>query len=150
MRRITSKDKPTILKYAPIFWKEIKGEELAGELDLNNISNFLDSCFLKDVLIGWIYEKDNEIHGGILFILTPELFTNKTILKELFWFVAPEKRNSWVAYKLIKEAEKFAKENGVHIVSMNHMRYPNPENLKHFYEKIGYNMTQVEYFKKIS
>jgi len=150
MRRITSKDKHIILKYAPIFWSEIKGEQLAGELNLQSISNFLDSCFMKDALVGWIYEKDNEIHGGILFVLTPEIFTNKTILKELFWFVDPNKRNSWVAYKLIKEAEKFAKENDIHIISMMHMKYPNPENLKKFYEKIGYNFVQAEYLKKIS
>lgn len=148
MRRITSKDKFIILKYAPIFWNEIKGNELAGDLNLQSLSNFLDSCFNKDILIGWIHEKDNEIHGGILFILTQEIFTNKTMLKELFWFVNPDKRNSWVAYKLIKEAEKFAQENNIHIISMMHMKYPNPEKLKNFYEKIGYNLVQVEYFKK--
>lgn len=148
MRRITSKDKQIILKYAPIFWSEIKGEELAGELNLQSLSNFLDCCFDKDILVGWIHEKDGEIHGGILFILTKEIFTNKTMLKELFWFVDPDKRNSWVAYKLIKEAEKFAQENNIQIISMMHMKHPNPEKLQNFYEKIGYNLVQVEYFKK--
>jgi len=79
-----------------------------------------------------------------------DIFTNKILLKEIFWFVLPEKRNSWVAYKLIKEAEKFATENNIDSIFMAHMANPNPEKLSMFYKKIGYNFVQAEYLKKIS
>lgn len=150
IRSITSEDKKTILKYAPLFWEEIKGDELAGELNLASMSAFLDTYFRTDQLKGWLHEENNEICGGILFILTADIFTNKNMMKEVFWFIRPDKRKSPITYRLIKKAEDFAIQNDISIISMMHMEFPNPERLKDFYKKIGYFPVQYEYFKKIS
>jgi len=150
IRSITAKDKTTILKYAPLFWEEMKGKELAGDLNLLSLSYFLDSCFKSDCLVGWIHEENNEACGAILFILTTDIFTNKSILKEVFWFIIPEKRKSPITYRLIKKAEEYAKENEIQLISMMHMAHPNPDRLKDFYLKIDYTFVQSEYFKKIS
>lgn len=150
LRPISIKDKHILLKYAPLFWEEIKGNELAGKLSLQSFSNFIEIGFKNENLVGWFSEDDNKIEGGILFSIVSDIFTNKILLKEIFWFVLPEKRNSWVAYKLIKEAEKFATENNIDSIFMAHMANPNPEKLSMFYKKIGYNFIQAEYLKKIS
>jgi hypothetical protein len=150
IRAITSKDKTTILKYTPLFWEEIKGEELAGKLSLESFANFLEVSFRNETLVGWFYEENKKIQGGILFSIVSDVFTNKLLLKEIFWFVLPDQRNSWTAYKLIKQAEKFAIENNIDSIFMAHMANPNPEKLSKFYKKIGYNFIQAEYAKKIS
>lgn len=150
LRPISIKDKHILLKYAPLFWEEIKGNELAGKLSLQSFSNFIEIGFKNENLVGWFSEDNNKIEGGILFSIVSDIFTNKILLKEIFWFVLPEKRNSWVAYKLIKEAEKFATENNIDSIFMAHMANPNPEKLSMFYKKIGYNFIQAEYLKKIS
>jgi len=150
LRPISIKDKHILLKYAPLFWEEIKGNELAGKLSLESFSNFIEIGFKNENLVGWFSEDNNKIEGGILFSIVSDIFTNKILLKEIFWFVLPEKRNSWVAYKLIKEAEKFATENNIDSIFMAHMANPNPEKLSMFYKKIGYNFVQAEYLKKIS
>jgi len=150
IRQITAKDKTTILKYAPLFWEEIKGEELAGKLSLESFANFLEVSFRNETLVGWFYEENKKIQGGILFSIVSDIFTNKLLLKEIFWFVLPDQRNSWTAYKLIKQAEKFAIENNIDSIFMAHMANPNPEKLSKFYKKIGYNFIQAEYAKKIS
>lgn len=150
LRPISIKDKHILLKYAPLFWEEIKGNELAGKLSLESFSNFIEIGFKNENLVGWFSEDNNKIEGGILFSIVSDIFTNKILLKEIFWFVLPEKRNSWVAYKLIKEAEKFATENNIDSIFMAHMANPNPEKLSIFYKKIGYNFVQAEYLKKIS
>lgn len=150
IRQITAKDKTTILKYAPLFWEEIKGEELAGKLSLESFANFLEVSFRNETLVGWFYEENKKIQGGILFSIVSDIFTNKLLLKEIFWFVLPDQRNSWTAYKLIKQAEKFAIENDIDSIFMAHMANPNPEKLSKFYKKIGYNFIQAEYAKKIS
>jgi len=150
IRAITAKDKTTILKYAPLFWEEIKGEELAGKLSLESFANFLEVSFRNETLVGWFYEENKKIQGGILFSIVSDIFTNKLLLKEIFWFVLPDQRNSWTAYKLIKQAEKFAIENNIDSIFMAHMANPNPEKLSKFYKKIGYNFIQAEYAKKIS
>jgi GNAT superfamily N-acetyltransferase len=150
IRAITSKDKTTILKYTPLFWEEIKGEELAGKLSLESFANFLEVSFRNETLVGWFYEENKKIQGGILFSIVSDIFTNKLLLKEIFWFVLPDQRNSWTAYKLIKQAEKFAIENNIDSIFMAHMANPNPEKLSKFYKKIGYNFIQAEYAKKIS
>ena len=150
IRAITAKDKITILKYTPLFWEEIKGEELAGKLCLESFANFLEVSFRNETLVGWFYEENKKIQGGILFSIVSDIFTNKLLLKEIFWFVLPDQRNSWTAYKLIKQAEKFATENNIDSIFMAHMANPNPEKLSKFYKKIGYNFIQAEYAKKIS
>ena len=150
LRPISIKDKHILLKYAPLFWEEIKGNELAGKLSLESFSNFIEIGFKNENLVGWFSENNGKIEGGILFSIVSDIFTNKILLKEIFWFVLPEKRNSWVAYKLIKEAEKFATENNIDSIFMAHMANPNPEKLSMFYKKIGYNFVQAEYLKKIS
>lgn len=150
LRPISIKDKHILLKYAPLFWEEIKGNELAGKLSLQSFSNFIEIGFKNENLVGWFSEDNSKIEGGILFSIVSDIFTNKILLKEIFWFVLPEKRNSWVAYKLIKEAEKFATENNIDSIFMAHMANPNPEKLSMFYKKIGYNFVQAEYLKKIS
>ena len=150
LRPISIKDKHILLKYAPLFWEEIKGNELAGKLSLESFSNFIEIGFKNENLVGWFSEDNSKIEGGILFSIVSDIFTNKILLKEIFWFVLPEKRNSWVAYKLIKEAEKFATENNINSIFMAHMANPNPEKLSMFYKKIGYNFVQAEYLKKIS
>lgn len=150
LRPISIKDKHILLKYAPLFWEEIKGNELAGKLSLESFSNFIEIGFKNENLVGWFSEDNSKIEGGILFSIVSDIFTNKILLKEIFWFVLPEKRNSWVAYKLIKEAEKFATENNIDSIFMAHMANPNPEKLSMFYKKIGYNFVQAEYLKKIS
>ena len=150
LRPISIKDKHILLKYAPLFWEEIKGNELAGKLSLESFSNFIEIGFKNENLVGWFSEDNSKIEGGILFSIVSDIFTNKILLKEIFWFVLPEKRNSWVAYKLIKEAEKFATENNIDSIFMAHMANPNPEKLSIFYKKIGYNFVQAEYLKKIS
>ena len=150
IRAITAKDKTTILKYTPLFWEEIKGEELAGKLCLESFANFLEVSFRNETLVGWFYEENKKIQGGILFSIVSDIFTNKLLLKEIFWFVLPDQRNSWTAYKLIKQAEKFAIENNIDSIFMAHMANPNPEKLSKFYKKIGYNFIQAEYAKKIS
>lgn len=150
LRPISIKDKHILLKYAPLFWEEIKGNELAGKLSLESFSNFIEIGFKNENLVGWFSDDNNKIEGGILFSIVSDIFTNKILLKEIFWFVLPEKRNSWVAYKLIKEAEKFATENNIDSIFMAHMANPNPEKLSMFYKKIGYNFVQAEYLKKIS
>ena len=150
IRAITAKDKITILKYTHLFWEEIKGEELAGKLCLESFANFLEVSFRNETLVGWFYEENKKIQGGILFSIVSDIFTNKLLLKEIFWFVLPDQRNSWTAYKLIKQAEKFAIENNIDSIFMAHMANPNPEKLSKFYKKIGYNFIQAEYAKKIS
>ena len=150
IRAITAKDKITILNYTPLFWEEIKGEELAGKLCLESFANFLEVSFRNETLVGWFYEENKKIQGGILFSIVSDIFTNKLLLKEIFWFVLPDQRNSWTAYKLIKQAEKFAIENNIDSIFMAHMANPNPEKLSKFYKKIGYNFIQAEYAKKIS
>ena len=150
IRAITAKDKITILKYTPLFWEEIKGEELAGKLCLESFANFLEVSFRNETLVGWFYEENKKVQGGILFSIVSDIFTNKLLLKEIFWFVLPDQRNSWTAYKLIKQAEKFAIENNIDSIFMAHMANPNPEKLSKFYKKIGYNFIQAEYAKKIS
>jgi hypothetical protein len=90
--KISIKDKHILLKYAPLFWEEINGEELAGKLCLESFSNFLEVNFRNETLVGWFHEENKKIQGGILFSIVSDVFTNKLLLKEIFWFILPDQK----------------------------------------------------------
>jgi hypothetical protein len=150
IREITEKDTSIILKKAKFFWEEIKGNDLLGDLSLAGFSNFLKISFARDSIVGWIYEENNIQYGAILFQKDFVFLANKTCLSELFWYMSPEKRHTTASYKLIKEAEKYAKNNNIELIMMACMQNPRPERLTEFYNKIGYKGAQYQFFKKIS
>ncbi len=149
IREITGKDTKIILKKASFFWDEIKGNDLLGDLSLAGFSNFLKASFAKQTIVGWIYEENNIEYGAILFQKDFIFFANKTCLSEIFWYMSPEKRNSIASYKLLKEAEKYAKKNDIDLVMMACMQHPRPERLIEFYEKIGYKSLEHHFIKHI-
>lgn len=150
IRKIQERDIALILEKAPLFWSEIKGENLLGELSLAGFRFFLQNSFRKGSIVGWIYEKDGFPCGGILFEQSYHFFIDKKCLSEIFWWMSPEHRNTTYSYKLIKEAEKFARRNQIDFVMMACMENPRPERLGEFYKKIGYHSVQHQYFKKIN
>ncbi len=150
IREITEKDTSIILKKAKFFWDEIRGNDLLGDLSLAGFSNFLKVSFAKQSIVGWIYEENSIEYGAILFQKDFIFLANKTCLSEVFWYMSPEKRHTIAAYKLLKEAEKYAKKNDIDLVMMACMQYPRPERLIEFYNKLGYQGTQYQFFKKIS
>lgn len=150
IREARIEDTSVIVKNSALFWQEIKGEYLLDRFDSTGFSNYLKMAFSKETVVGWIYEENQQVCGGLLMQKDFMFLTGKNVLTEIGWWIAPNKRNSLVAYKLIKEAEKFAKKNNFDFVMMGCMEFPRPERLTKFYEKIGYKQTQIQFFKKIS
>jgi len=149
IREITEQDINALLKRASKFWSEINGNNLLGEFSLVGFSNFLKTSFKKESIIGWVYEKNQKIIGGILFKKDYLFLCNKNCLSEIFWWIDPEERNSIAAYKLIKHAENYAVKNDFDSILMACMEYPRPERLIKFYQKIGYKPLEHHFIKDI-
>jgi len=150
IRQARTEDISVIVKNSALFWQEIRGEYLLDRFDPAGFSNYLKNAFAKEMVVGWIYEENKQVCGGLLMQKDFMFLTGKNILSEIGWWILPEKRNSLAAYKLIKEAEKFAKNNSFDFVMMGCMEFPRPDRLTKFYEKLGYKQTQIQFFKKIS
>jgi len=87
--------------------------------------------------------------GGIGGVIHPDLLTAFSLAIELFWYVKPEFRYGIWGVKLLKEFEKWAGENRCHYIHMIHMQCSMPEEMKHFYERMGYHLFETIYRKKI-
>ena len=149
IRELNRNDTSAILKHAPNFWAEIKGDNLLGKLSLAGFSNFLNNGFAKDSIIGWCYCKDAEILSGLLFQKEYAFFTDENILAEVFWWASPTIRSTTISYRLIKCAEQYAAQNDIDKIRMSCMLFPQPERLTRFYTKIGYHPIQQDFVKKI-
>lgn len=149
IREMTEQDVEILLKRASKFWSEINGNNLLGEFHSVGFSNFLKVAFKKEIVIGWLYEKNQKVVAGIFFKKDYLFLCNKNCLSEIIWWTDPEHRNSMVAYKLLKHAEKYALENDFNLIMMGCMEYPKPKKFAKFYKKVGYKPFEYHFIKHI-
>ncbi len=105
----------------------------------------LNAC---DAVI-FIQEEDGEIIGTIGGLLHPNLYSEKELIaEEFFWFVRTEARGAGV--KLYRAFEQWARDNGAQWIQMMHMKDVMPEKVAHFYERIGYEPIETRYEKRLT
>ena len=102
-----------------------------------------DAC-LEHSLVA---EIDNRVIGVIAGFPGENLVDGTPIFQEAIWYVLPDYRRYGI--KLLKEFEKLIKEKGFNrmvIAQMGNLKF---DKLRHFYERIGYTMMEVQYIKEL-
>lgn len=87
------------------------------------------------------------ITGALGAVLCPSLFSGKIMAVECFWYVIPQHRGHGL--KLLRHFERWAHEQGVHFLSMIHLKNLQPELLGAVYERMGYRAVETNYLKEI-
>ena len=138
-------DLPIIAEAANKFINEASIDKL---FDYNSKSflRFLQYCLYRESCILLIAEHMELSVGALLMECVPSMFNENQIIGEiLFIDVLPEYRKMKIALKLLARAEEWAKQNNIHVLSLN---LPQTEIVKNM-EKYGFNVIEKRLMKKI-
>jgi len=90
-----------------------------------------------------VAERQGKIIGMLGFIVFPHFLSGETVAGEVFWWVEPDFRGEGV--KLLREAEKLAKERGAKRMQMI---APN-DHVGQFYQHVGYNFVESTFQRSL-
>lgn len=115
-----------------------------GEGDPESIATLLGTVLeVGTVLLAC--DDAGEPIGMIALIVVPHLFSGRTYCDEVAWFVKPGHRGS-AGVRLIAEAERWAGQNGAHMLKMV---APEGSDVATLYRRRGYRQLETAYIKDL-
>lgn len=114
--------------------------------DRDKTEAMLKTCIENELTTILVMEFEGEVVGGIVGVVQPLFMSNTVVASELAWFVDPNHRGKG-AIKLVKAFEGWAKEKGAEYVTMADIR--GIADLSKLYERLGYELTEAAYSKKV-
>jgi RimJ/RimL family protein N-acetyltransferase len=97
-----------------------------------------------------VAEKSGSLIGFIAGLISPWFAHHQQrIIQEVIWWVNPEERGTRLAYRMIKEYEKEAREKGCCFTIMGTHDADNEDRLIRFYESCGFQHLQYEMIKEL-
>ena len=109
--------------------------------------NKVGHVVVEDITNGLVYvaiDDQGKLLGSIGTTVVSEWYSDKKILADHWFYVLPDHRKSPVAFKLMKELKKFAKENDIS-VKVGHTLKFEIEKIDKFYKKLGFERTGTLY-----
>lgn len=88
--------------------------------------------------------------GLIAVTIADQIFTGDLLASELLWFVTKGHRTGSAALRLLRAAEKEARDLGASKFSMIHLQALTPDKLRDFYVARGYSLTESHYVLPLS
>lgn len=120
-----------------------------GTFDRDKVQTVYEGI-IKDPSSGILIQFDVEDTpvGFICLTFNPLIFSTRTNVTELAWYVSPEHRSGSVGPKLLKAAEYWAKEvMEADYMTMGHLNTPR---LGEYYEKLGFVKQEELYLKDLT
>ena len=134
---------PQILECAIEYTNDIPHIKLDGEHFIRTVESLFDG----GVGVIFLAVEDGRVIGGIGGIKYPNLLTGVVTLSEIFWYVKKGERGCGV--RLYKQFERYARENGCGNIMMAYLTCSMPEELKQFYIREGYTLTEMHFEKEL-
>lgn len=88
---------------------------------------------------------EGEAVGMFGMFLFDHPITGETVAAELCWWMEPEFRGTRLPYRMLQQAESWARASGAQVVEM----IAPSERVASFYDRIGYDRTDVHYRKTL-
>ena len=145
IRKGASADIPRCVEMAADFHKIAYG--LMGiEFCPDSTARAFEMCLRHELLS--IAEHNDVVIGMVAGVKAPMIMNNDHLVgAELAWWVEPDYRKTSAGLKLLKFAEKLAKEAGVKMWSMMLLESSEPEKVAKIYAKMGYKPVERTYLK---
>lgn len=143
IREATTDDIFDLLVLARAFSKEAPAMH---KWDKEKTEQMLKSCIAADNCTILVIDKDDEVVGGLVGMVTPLFMSNTVVASELAWFVDKDNRGR-EALKLVRAFEDWAEANGAEWITMADIE--GIANLGKLYGRLGYEVTETAYSKRI-
>jgi len=150
IRQANKQDMNHLLAMGLHFFREGKFTEKGLTFFPPDFERFLVFLIESRNAIFLIAEEENSPIGSIAGVFSPWMLDYaKVTLTELWWWIEPEHRGNRVAFQLLKEYERTAKENNITHVIMGTHDNVNEGRLQSFYSRYGYKHLEHHYIKEI-
>lgn len=115
--------------------------------NIDKTTNFLLSAIENTNMEIFISEKDNEVTGAIVCMVTEMYMSNTVIASDLAWFVSKDLRGSPSSIKLLKAFEDWGRSKGADYLGMADIE--GISNLCKLYNRLGYSVSETTYLKEV-
>lgn len=147
IRPLIKSDVDDLLDLGKDFWQECS-MSITGNFPRNVVYRRLYSGILENKIFGWCYEKENKIISAAIFTILENFWTQESQMSELAWFCKKNQRGSLSNLKILKTAEKYAKEKKIKLFCMGRISGTNTfDKLHEFYLKNGFFFLESTYLK---
>ncbi len=146
MIRVATKDDfHDIVCMSAEFWQNTIYDD---DFCYDSVYRMVSGCYDYNLLI--VAEKEGELVGFVAGV-EGKLLANHSVKigAELAWWLNPSARGGSLGVKMLKAAEKQAKDNGIKYWSMMYMESSMPEQIRKIYEKMGYQLAETTYVKRL-
>ena len=119
--------------------------------DRDSTRNLLSLITSSDNIVGLTVEKETELVGMIVTVISPHMFNNQILVAdEVAWWVEPEYR-TLVANTLLQTTEDLLKDMGVKYLYMKylHAEVFSPKLMERFYRNKGYEKIESSVRKEL-
>lgn len=138
---------PELLAMGQLFFDEA---HLPGVFNPTYFSNQWQQFITSGVGNMWVAKKsDGVIVGAIAALKHPDVCTGDLVVQEMFWFMHPDHRGTFVAMRLYSAIECWARSLGAYRLCMSTTFAPGCEKLRSLYHKLGFKAVDVFYFKTL-
>ena len=115
--------------------------------NIDKTTNFLLSAIENTNMEIFISEKDDEVTGAIVCMVTEMYMSNTVIASEIAWFVNKDLRGSRSSIKLLKAFEDWGRSKGADYLGMADIE--DISNLRKLYNRLGYSVSETTYLKEV-
>lgn len=115
--------------------------------NIDKTTNFLLSAIENTNMEIFISEKDDEVTGAIVCMVTEMYMSNTVIASEIAWFVSKDLRGSRSSIKLLKAFEDWGRSKGADYLGMADIE--DISNLRKLYNRLGYSVSETTYLKEV-
>lgn len=145
IRVIQPNEVPLMVSAAKMFAEEGKlPGGLKADIFVSNWHRLITSGI--GIVFG-MFGTDGALHGALGAVRYPDPFNGDQCAVENFWFIVPQHRGR--GGLLLREFERWATSQGCKRISMVHLQLLQPEELKGFYERMGYRHIESAYLKEL-
>lgn len=144
IRKATEDDLLSLMLLAKEFSKEAPETH---KWDKDKTYQFLKSALTNDNTEIFVIDRDGDLLGSLVAIVTQMYMSNKVVATELAWFVSKDERGTPSSVKLIKTFESWAKSIGANYVVMADL--PEVADLGSLYLRLGYGPSETSYIKEV-
>ena len=145
VRNATEEDVFDVLVLCNSFSKE--GPKSYGKLNSKKTQANLEGMIKADNTEVFVLEKDDEIVGMLVAMISQHLFSDVTIASELAMYINKENRGGMAFARLIKAYEEWAKVMEVDVICLSDIK--EVQDLEKAYNRFGFYKVESSYCKEI-
>jgi len=143
IRVATKEDILGILVLAKEFSKEAPKTH---KWNMEKTTQFIVSAIENTNMEIFLSEKDNDITGAMVCLVTEMYMSNTIVASDLAWFVSKEARGNSSSIKLLKTFEDWGRSKGADYLGMADIE--GIGNLSELYTRLGYSISETTYIKE--